>query len=89
MQEPFEKEFVESRLAARHHVDAIKCAGQFVCKKDSSVIDRISAIVNNSDDTVFAQQFPLLVDVDSFLRVTAFDILGDQLDCPTFSGKVD
>ncbi len=88
-QEAFEKQFVQSRFGStKHDVEAIKCAGHFVCKSESSVIDRVTAVVDNTNDTLFLQLFPKLVDVNSFLRVTAFDVLTDQLDGPVFSGKV-
>ncbi len=81
---------MESRFGSnvRLGTDAIKCAGQFKCKSESNIIHLISAVVNTTDDSLFVQEFPKIVDVESFLRVSAFDVLTDQVDGPLFNGKV-
>lgn len=90
MQEPWDSEMVRSRLgedALDQGVIATKCAGDIVCKDNSSVISSLISVIKSSDDGQFAKLFPQLADIVSFLNVSAFDVLTNQVDGPMFNSK--
>lgn len=90
MQEPWDSELVKSRLG-KHAVDqgviATKCAGDIVCKDNSTEISALISVIKSPDDGQFAKLFPQLADVSSFLNVSAFDVLTNQVDGPMFNSK--